>query len=886
MDGAVLTLAINKLSDLLEQKVGLIAGAEDEIRSLHDELSLLTIFLGGIYDQSGGTTNPLAQQLMHQLRRVSWKAEDVVDQYMLDVTRHERKQFVKKVFTGCGMLSRKGRLAAQAKEIKQTVDGILKKKDTYGIRLEYGTPSDRPAQQIGENALDRRRRNVEEEDVIGFDQQTCEVMKMLMPKGGGVEDNQLRVVSVIGMGGLGKSTLARKIFNHQEIKTQFGTRVWVVVSEHVEAKHVLKNILQCLNVKFEKDDDDYLKGLLKEQLNGRKYLIVLDDLWTSKQWNELKLYLPTDQKRGSRILLTSRTESVANVASTDSTTYHLNPLGDAESWCLFCKKALKGKECPTNLEDIGKGIASKCKGLPLAIIVLGGFLSEAEAKPSFKCWSKILGDTSWHPDLDNDCSKILLLSYQNLHPHLRTCFLYVGAFPEDFEILADELCLLWVAEGFVKGRSTESEEDVAREYLIELASRNLIMISKRKSDGSIQSCRIHDLLRDLCTKEAEKCNLYEVTVDRASQNGKEGVRRLTIQKSDDTALLRLPLYKGLRTLLDFFNNSSKLRSSCDHLPVMRVLHLYVNEKDDGAPISAKNLILLKYLKVDIHWANLSDYIKIQYISKLSNLQVLNLTSLTTTDLPQGIWKLKLLRHIYVRDSATMPDGESSDDSLPHLQTLSSIKYEEHTSKMLSGERFPNLRKLSVHHCCDNPLWAVSLQSLPKLVHLLALKIRFQCVDTQFLRSVPGSLNVDALPSTLTKIHLTITALTSNHWRLLGELKDLQVLKVSVSRNRNYCESETFMEQPLVFEAEAFPQLIHLELQTTHPALVLRNGALRSLQYFIICCGWIGDFGMTALLEQLWLLTTLRQVKVINASRGMLDYIQNLDDAKRSKMVVV
>uniref|UniRef100_A0A7N1A6Z5 NB-ARC domain-containing protein n=1 Tax=Kalanchoe fedtschenkoi TaxID=63787 RepID=A0A7N1A6Z5_KALFE len=740
---------------------------------------------------------------------------------------------------------------------------------------------------VGENALDWRRRNVEEEDVIGFDQQTCEVMKMLMPKGGGVEDNQLRVVSVVGMGGLGKSTLAKKIFNHHEIKTQFGTRVWVVVSEHVEAKHVLKNILQYLNVKFDKEDDDYLKGLLKEQLNGRKYLIVLDDLWTSKQWNDLKLYLPTDQKRCSRILLTSRTENVANVASTDTTTYHLNPLGEADSWSLFCKKALKGEKCPPNLEATGKGIVSKCKGLPLAIIVLGSFLSEAEPKPSFKYWSKILGDTSWHPDSDNDCSKILLLSYRNLQPHLRMCFLYVGAFQEDFEIQAKDLCLLWVAEGFVKVRRTELEEDVAEDYLIKLADRNLIMISKRKSDGSIKSCRIHDLLRDLCIKEAEKCNFFEVNVDRASQNVKEGVRRLTITNSDDTALLRLPLYKGLRTLLDFFNNASKLRSACDHLSVIRVLHLHVDtEKEDRAPIRLKNLILLKYLKADFIWAELSHDNMIQYISKLSNLQVLNLKRYGMANLPKGIWKLKLLRHVYVRPLATMPDARSSHDSLPYLQTLSCIKYEKHTSKMLCTKRFPNLRKLSVYHLCANQLWAVNLQSLSKLVHLSALKIRFKLEYYYPLpRIFVGSLNVDALPSTLTKINLNNMALTSNHWRLLGELKNLQVLKVSIRRIGNHMELGRFMEQPLVFEAEAFPQLIRLKLKTAHPALILRNGALRTLQYFIIHCGWIENFGMSAVLsEQLWLLTTLRQVKLINATRGIRHYIQNLDDAKRSKVI--
>uniref|UniRef100_A0A7N0ZSF2 Uncharacterized protein n=1 Tax=Kalanchoe fedtschenkoi TaxID=63787 RepID=A0A7N0ZSF2_KALFE len=894
MDGAVLTYVINKLGDLLDQKVGLIAGAENEIRSLRDELSLLTIFLGVINDQNDGTTTPLAKELTQQLRRVSWKAEDVVDQYMLDVARHERKQFVKKVFTGCGMLSRKGELAEQAQDIKKKIEDILRNKEKYGVRLDSGTPSDSTARRNVQHKFDRRR-NVEEEDVVGFDQQFHEVMEMLVPKGG-VEDEGLRVVSIIGMGGLGKSTLARKVFNHREIKTQFGTRVWVVVSEHVGAKPVLKNILQCLKVNIEKDDDEYLKGRLKEQLEGSKYLIVLDDLWTPKQWEELKSYLPADRKRGSRILLTSRIENVAYAASTNSTTYHLKPLSDADSWSLFCKKALKSKECPPNLVDVGKGIVSKCKGLPLAIIVLGGLLSAAEAEPSTRYWSKILNDTSWYPDADNDCSKILSLSYHNLTPPLRMCFLYVGVFPEDFEIQANELCLLWVAEGFIKPQQcTELEEDLAEKYLVNLADRNLIMISKRKSDGRIKSCRIHDLLRDLCIKEAESCYMYKIHAVGAYQNAEEGIRRLTIHMSDSIALLSPPQYKGLRTLLDFtYNNSSNSMSACEHLSAMRVLRLSVDRFQDN---STKNLILLRYLKVhQFGFSKLSDVIMIRNLSKLSNLQILNLKSnpsvlssaaFVTTNLPKEIWKLKLLRHVNVRPFATMPDAPSSRDSLPYLQTLSFIVYERHTSKMLSSGRFPNLRKVSVHLHPDESLRAVSLQSLPELVHLLALKITFyQKPLDLFSKPVPLSLNIVALPSALTKIHLKNTVLTSAHWRLLGELKNLQVLKLSTRGTyTTTSEDELFEKQPLVFETQAFSQLLQFKLRTRHRTLILEDGALRALQYLTLHRQNNSDQGVLVLLDQLWLSTSLRQVKVISPSKGMLDYIQSLDDSKRSKVTI-
>uniref|UniRef100_A0A7N0VIX3 Uncharacterized protein n=1 Tax=Kalanchoe fedtschenkoi TaxID=63787 RepID=A0A7N0VIX3_KALFE len=290
------------------------------------------------------------------------------------------------------------------------------------------------------------------------------------------------------------------------------------------------------------------------------------------------------------------------------------------------------------------------------------------------------------------------------------------------------------------------------------------------------------------------------------------------------------------------------------------------------------MILLRYLKVDQSGlVDLSWVIMIPYISEISNLQVLILNSKDsehTTDLPKGIWKLKFLRHIYVRKKATMPGAQSSHDSLPYLQTLSCIIYEEHTSKMLCPARFPNLRKLSVHVDHQNPLGAETLQTLCKLLHFVSLKISY---DTYRWES-SGPLYVDSFPSTLTKIHLDNTALTSNSWRLLAELKNLQVLKLRTRKTDTSCEEEMFVKQPLVFKAEAFPQLLHLKLRTHHPALILENGALRTLQYLIIRNWLLAD-----LPYKLWLSTTLRQVKIIEPSSSLSSYIQSLDDSKHSKL---
>uniref|UniRef100_A0A7N0V9L6 Uncharacterized protein n=1 Tax=Kalanchoe fedtschenkoi TaxID=63787 RepID=A0A7N0V9L6_KALFE len=925
MDGAELSVVLNKLRDLLERQVGLIAGAEDEITTLRDDLSLLTSVLEGITNQSEGnniwsdnaTTSFMSSNLKVRLRRVSWKVDDVVDQYLLDVAQHESKTFVKNLFSKSHKVLWKRHLAKEARAIKGNIEYIITNKDLF---LPREIHLYRPVQQIGENALDHKemlnrltenvdeedevgfyqqfrkaqkkrfdrrwRGNFDEEDVVGFDRQFSEVMEMLRLEACDQTD-QLRVVSIIGMGGIGKTTLARKIFNSEKM-INFDTKLWVAVSEHVDGKHVLKNILRSLKVNIENDDNNYLKGRLKKQLDGRKYLIILDDLWTPKQWEEVKSYLPTDEYRGSRILLTSRIE-MANAANPDSAIYRLKPLGDEDSWRLFCTNVFKGEDCPSNLKYIGKDMVSRCRGLPLALTVLAGSLSVVVAtthslRYSFETLRNKIGPPYY-------LLQILSVCYQNLPPHLKTCFLYIGVFPKDFEILAKDLCLMWVAEGFVKGRGTELEEDLAKEYLINLVDRNLVMISKRKSDGSIKSCRIHDLLRDLCIKEAQRYNLYKVNVDGASQNVEEGVvRRLTNHNSYSITPLPPPLYKGLRTLLDFsMDNSSDLRSAYEHLSVTRVLHLHLEEDNRKAPISIKNLILLRYLKVHlIGQVYLSQILMMTPKSKTSNLQVLNLESRHhTINLPEGIWKLELLRHINVRPAATLPDAGSWDDSLPHLQTLSCIIYEDHTSKMLCTKRFPNLRKLYMNVCPDNPLSAESLRSLPGLLHLLALKITFEHVSLflgEPLFSV--SVNIVALPSAITKVHLNNTALTSDHWSQLGKLKNLKVLKLSTNGGIDTdCEEKRFLNQPLVFKAEAFPQLLHLKLKTSHRDLIMEDGALRTLEYFIIGCRHIEDLGVSALPDQLWLLSTLIQVKIINPSHDLNKYISSLDASTCSKIII-
>ncbi|XP_022867339.1 putative disease resistance RPP13-like protein 3, partial [Olea europaea var. sylvestris] len=249
-------------------------------------------------------------------------------------------------------------------------------------------------------------------------------------------------------------------------------------------------------------DIDQLGELLYKNLKGRRYLLIMDDVWNIEAWDSVKRYFPKDEL-GSRILLTTRLENVANDISSGSPLHHVRFLNDEESWKLFHLKVFGEGFCPIELEEIGKKIAQNCRGLPLAVAVIGGLLSRATKTPQY--WRSIVENLSSEiTSNDEQCSKILSLSYKHLPYHLKGCFLYMGIFSEDFEIKVKVLTKLWVAEGILKPACSKMLEDVGEECFLDLVQRSLILVQKKGSNGKIKTCRIHDLLRDLCVKEAQK----------------------------------------------------------------------------------------------------------------------------------------------------------------------------------------------------------------------------------------------------------------------------------------------------------------------------------------------------------------------------------------------
>ncbi|KAM0028411.1 putative P-loop containing nucleoside triphosphate hydrolase [Helianthus debilis subsp. tardiflorus] len=247
--------------------------------------------------------------------------------------------------------------------------------------------------------------------------------------------------------------------------------------------------------------------MLYQSLKGRRYLIIIHDIWSCKAWDDVGQCFPNDNN-GSRVLVTTRLTEVASHASQGGFTHNLQHLTQDQSWELLCRKTFRGYECPESLTEPGKRIAKKCGGLPLALVVIAGLLEKEEKRKDL--WENIAERVGSY--IINDpkgCLDTLALSYDHLPCHLKKCFLYVGGFPEDYKIQVRKLIRLWIAEGFIEEPHERSWEEEAEYYLMDLIDRNLLIVAGKSSNGGVKSCLMHDLLREVCLKKACEENFFK-----------------------------------------------------------------------------------------------------------------------------------------------------------------------------------------------------------------------------------------------------------------------------------------------------------------------------------------------------------------------------------------
>ena len=497
----------------------------------------------------------------------------------------------------------------------------------------------------------------------------------------------VRVIAIIGMGGLGKTTLAQLAFNDKEAQTHFDLRVWVCVSDDFNVLKLTKTILQYSVPSDVKDlnqlDLNQLQLKLKEQLSRKKFLLVLDDVWNENRRVWEIFYHPIMRSggaQGSRVIVTTRNQGVVSAIGATST-YPLEGLSDDECLSLFAQQALGTRNFDDypELRVVGGKIAEKCKGLPLAAKTLGGML---RTNQNLDAWQDILESKIWNlPDQENnDILPALQLSYHHLPSPLKRCFAYCSIFPKDYVFKVDELVLLWMGEGFLhQVKRKKRMEEIGLEFFHELLARSFFQHSDRISSQFV----MHDLIHDLAQFVAgDTCFNLEDKLENNEQHAiPERARHSSFIRQKYAVAGKFEVFgevkTNLRTLISLPRNISLswekgyisqkvLNDLLIGMRCLRVLSLagyYTRE----VPDLISELKHLRYL----NFSNCSIKRLPDSVGDLYNLQTLILHGCDELiKLPKGIGKLINLRHLDITGTWKLHEMSFQVGNLSNLQTLS------------------------------------------------------------------------------------------------------------------------------------------------------------------------------------------------------------------------
>lgn len=458
--------AIEK-AQFLSQITKEVEKLKTDVEKLNEELSWIKVFIEDADKRC--IVDETQKKLVKDLIEIAYHIEDVVDVFFLEcpTSLHGLKiksRFWKKILKFPFLFS----FQEEIINTREKIASIHKNSEKYNPQ-NLGKHIDRQnTQSDAAITLDP----IGDPEVVGFGKDIKKIIKKLCD----ADNKDLAVVSIVGPGGIGKSTLARKVCHSADVE-EFGEPIWITISQNYDLHGVLKEIAQGFNVKSPNSDVKILAKQIAEHLKKRekKYLIVLDDVWKKKLCDELiKNGVLSNTNNGSRVLITTRSVDVARYADTRYEPYKLNLLNDDQSLDLFLKNAIpkslqRSRGLSPNINDLAKKFIKKCKGLPLALIVLGRVLSTRPCNCDE--WEELLATMSWQDDGIDECSKVIATSFEHLPFARKFCFMYFAVFPEDRKIEVQPLIRMWIAEGLIPPEQRKTLEQTANRFLEDLVQR-------------------------------------------------------------------------------------------------------------------------------------------------------------------------------------------------------------------------------------------------------------------------------------------------------------------------------------------------------------------------------------------------------------------------------
>ncbi|XP_038691557.1 putative disease resistance protein RGA1 [Tripterygium wilfordii] len=659
---------LGKIASLALQEVSLAWGLKRDLNKLEENLTIIKAVLLDAEEKQA--QNHALRVWLGKLKNFCYDAEDVLDELEYEGLRKQLlKQYgntkikVRRFFSSSNPLVFSFKMGHKLKELRERLDEIAAGQSKFHLieLVDY-----RLAGRIRREMTDSL---LHTSNVIGreSDKEILVNNFLLDPIGGG----HISVIPIVGIGGLGKTTVAKLLYNDQRVDNHFDLKIWVCVSESFEKKQIMVSVLKSLTHQNRGDlDPDQLQKLIQEKLNSKKFLLVLDDVWSDDRgkWIEFRDLLEGGAA-GSKVIVTTRNASVATTVG-NVPSYDLAGLSHEQCLSLFKKLAFReGEEdLHPHLEKMGGDIVRKCGGLPLAVKTLGTLLY---AKSDERYWKFIRDNEIWKlPQEENYILPALKLSYDQMPSHLKSCFGIFSLFPKGYDFRSVDLVQYWMANGLLQSSNEhQSIEDVAFQYMKELYWRSFLQ--DFEDYGLYFTFKMHDLVHDLALSVAQ--NEYSV-VNTPNKNISDEVRHLRLSGK---ALLEqeIPGFLRKKNKLRTIIFPSKLQgpvcesfvntciSTCSYLRTMELRGSFF----EVLPTSIGDLKHLRYLDVD---ANSRARRLPDSFWKLHNLETLLLVGCSELDeLPRGIRNLIKLRVLRVTvKQKYLPEDEIG--CLTSLQVLS------------------------------------------------------------------------------------------------------------------------------------------------------------------------------------------------------------------------
>ncbi|KAH0692234.1 hypothetical protein KY285_019331 [Solanum tuberosum] len=684
-----MNLLLRHLNDLLISNAYSVSLIKKEIGMVKQSLEFLTSSFGKVRKTLDDSTIGVVKDCWLHALDVAYEAEHVINSILV-----RDKALLHLIFSLPNVTNKIKLIVAQ-------VTG-LQLEDKNGDEPLDAKSSNEPIESTSSSFV---------EVTVGHEEDEAQIIGQLLDE----HESELDVISIVGMPGLGKTTLANKVYNNTLVASHFNVRAKCTVSQKYNKSKVLQEILRQVTGSGGKESEDDLAEKLRLALYDKRYLIVLDDVWDIETGEMLIACFPK-VKRGNRIILTSRSSKVGLQVKCHSDPLHLQILTPEKSWDLFVKRVFGEGSCPAELSEVGHQIVEKCQGLPLAIVLIAGVIVRGKKKEK-DLWLQIQDNLDYFISAKNNLEmmKVMQLSYDHLPHHLKPLLLYLGGYRKSKRTPVSTLIQLWMAEGLV---DHDSSEERTQSYLDALISSSLIMVDHIPSESismisvMIKVCYMHDVVHDFCSVKAKKEKFFKLINSGDPFHASDFLHRRLSVHTDDDRLLHKKCFSlnsnkcsaGSKHLISLtvsgWLDDSKYICHTRHMRLVRVLQLDDIFLGDSLIEEIGSLFHLRFLSI---WANM-EAIPVSWMN-LQNLETLLINTMELTIfsmenpmvlLPR-ILKLSKLKYMRIcmssflkedADPSRILEGENSKlTNLSHVD----ISYSEGANDAL--KKFPNLQHL-------------------------------------------------------------------------------------------------------------------------------------------------------------------------------------------------